>query len=435
VTRAPGSLALPAPEAARWIVATLEKRGFETWAVGGAVRDALLGVPSEDWDFATLARPGDVQATFRRTVPVGIDHGTVGVLDRHGHLHEVTTFRQDVKALGRRAVVRFSDTLAEDLARRDFTINAIAWHPGTQQLFDPFHGRQDLRLGVLRTVGVPAERFREDYLRILRGLRFAGRLRLDIEADTWGAMVAAAPHLDLLSVERLREELMKVLGAESGSVEGLQLYASSGALAAVFRELDALREPGTEHHSPWTRALRTVAALPPSAPLLRFAALGQEVVRTSGLESLVALMLRLKFSRADCERVVSWTEPPFDMLDIAADGAGRRRWLARVQGGARGRMRLMLAAARTGASRSAGVEPTLGAVRALRREVASAPPLSVQDLQINGRDLMRLGLVPGPRVGEVLRALLAEVLDDPACNLADVLSARALELIHEETPP
>ena len=127
-----------APGYVRWVTRTLEEAGYETWAVGGAIRNILLGLPAGDWDMATRAPPQVVQRVFSRTVPVGIDHGTVGVLTREGLLLEVTTFRKDVETSGRHAVVEFADTLQEDLARRDFTINAVAWHPLRLEFRDPF---------------------------------------------------------------------------------------------------------------------------------------------------------------------------------------------------------------------------------------------------------------------------------------------------------
>ncbi|MBW3572347.1 MAG: CCA tRNA nucleotidyltransferase, partial [Gemmatimonadetes bacterium] len=200
----------PPPEVPS-IARTLRDAGFDTWAVGGAVRDALAGGRPGDWDLTTAARPGDVRRLFRRTVPVGIAHGTVGVLGRDGHLYEVTTFRRDVETDGRHARVIFADTVDDDLQRRDFTINAVAWHPLTHELRDPHGGVPDLREGILRTVGDPAERFREDRLRVLRALRFAGRFGLRIDGATWGAAREAAPELVHLSAERVREELLKVL--------------------------------------------------------------------------------------------------------------------------------------------------------------------------------------------------------------------------------
>src|SRR6476659_3635361 len=178
----------PPPEVER-IARTLEKAGFETWCVGGAVRDALLGHPHLDWDLATAATPDQVQKLFRRTVPVGIDFGTVGVLDDAGVMHEVTTFRRDVQTDGRHPVVEFGASLDDDLARRDLTINAIAVSPISGEIRDPFDGRVDLERCVVRAVGVPDERMREDRLRALRAIRFAGRLGFEIEDETWKAIV------------------------------------------------------------------------------------------------------------------------------------------------------------------------------------------------------------------------------------------------------
>ncbi|MFN9903799.1 MAG: polynucleotide adenylyltransferase, partial [bacterium] len=143
--------------------------------MGGAVRDALLGLAHLDWDLATSATPAEVRRLFRRTVPVGIEFGTIGVLDHEGHLHEVTTFRHDVRTDGRHAVVEFGASLDEDLARRDFTINAIAYDPLTGRLHDPFDGRGDLARGLVTAVGAPDARMTEDRLRALRAFRFAAR--------------------------------------------------------------------------------------------------------------------------------------------------------------------------------------------------------------------------------------------------------------------
>ena len=226
------------PGAVRGLVERLEAAGFETWTVGGAVRDALRGRPAEreDWDLATRATPKQMRRIFRRTVPLGPRYGTLGIFGADGRLYEVTTFRHDVVTYGRRAEVAFAETLDEDLSRRDFTMNAMAWHPTRELLHDPHGGARDLEAGVLRAVGDPAARFREDYLRVLRGLRFAGSLGLDPEPGTWAGMTAAVPGLDHLSRERIREELVKVLAGPAPS-RTLRLYRRCGALERVFGEM------------------------------------------------------------------------------------------------------------------------------------------------------------------------------------------------------
>src|SRR3954451_14913764 len=169
------SAPLALPEAVLEIARTLEEAGHEAWCVGGALRDALLRNPHADYDFATSARPEEVQRLFRRTAAVGVKHGTVGVIDGQRVLHEVTTFRRDVATDGRHAVVEYGVSLEEDLSRRDFTINAIAYHPLRHEWRDPFEGLADLTGSMVRAVGDPSQRFREDYLRLLRAVRFAAR--------------------------------------------------------------------------------------------------------------------------------------------------------------------------------------------------------------------------------------------------------------------
>src|ERR1700737_775094 len=190
------------PEHVRKMAATLESAGFETWCVGGAVRDALLGHPHLDWDLATAAKPQDVQKLFRRTVPVGIEFGTLGVLDADGVMHEVTTFRKDVQTDGRHAVVEFGVSLDDDLARRDFTVNAIAYSPKTDEIRDPYEGRNDIKRKIIRAVGDPRERIREDRLRALPAIRFRGGLGFEIDPATWDAIVESAPEMTRLSAER-----------------------------------------------------------------------------------------------------------------------------------------------------------------------------------------------------------------------------------------
>ena len=202
-----------APSPVVEIAERLERAGHETWCVGGAVRDALLGHQHLDWDLATAATPDEVRAVFggRRTIPVGMQFGTVGVLDARGAMHEVTTFRRDVRTDGRHAEVEFGVSLDDDLARRDFTINALAYHPLRRVLYDPLGGRDDLARHVVRAVGDASARMREDRLRALRAIRFAGRLGFEIEPRTWAAIVESAPLLGRLSAERVKQEIEKTM--------------------------------------------------------------------------------------------------------------------------------------------------------------------------------------------------------------------------------
>ncbi len=440
---------LPVPAEVRWIVETLEDAGFETWAVGGAVRDGVRGVRSTDWDFATQARPRQVQRLFRRTVPLGLAHGTVGVIDRDGVMHEVTTFRKDVETDGRHAVVAFADRIEDDLARRDFTINALAWHPLRGELLDPFGGRSDLGAGILRTVGNPDHRFAEDYLRILRALRFAGRFGLTIEAETWRAMQQAAPKLTALSPERVREELLKVLGAPQAPSTALHAYRASGALGILYPELAALDEED------WQRTVAEVDRLPPERPWLRLAALlarigtapprpdDPDLDGVTGLVArddearrcvvrAVALLSRLRAPNARMAEITGWlaqgVHPPH-----LVDGAARRRWLARAgPEHLSGLADLWRVRHEVNPDQVPDPSPT---IRALMAERDAGVALAVGDLAVTGRDLIALGLRPGPRFGEILEALLGDVLDDPTLNDRAELLSRLRARVGEPPSP
>ncbi len=415
-----------APPAVRWITRTLEEGGFETWTVGGAVRDALLGLPSGDWDLATRATPARMQRLFRRTVPIGVEHGTVGILARDGTMYEVTTFRRDVETDGRHAVVSFADTIEEDLARRDFTINAVAWHATREVFRDPYEGRSDLETRRLRTVGAPADRFREDYLRILRALRFAGRFGLTIEEGTWEAIGPLLPGLPGLSAERIREELLKVLGQDRMPSTALDLYAESGALAVLYPELDAVRAGPA-----WKHVLAAVDRLPPSRPYLRLAAL----LRPLAQSEAAALLVRLRLSNVLTDEIAH-RAGAVPLPDADAPEVEVRRWLAR-HGPARLGPVARLELARARAHADLGGQPdrspkaVVAAWRRARAVRRSRPPLTVGDLVIGGTELKRLGLRPGPHFGRILDGLLGRVLEEPELNRPEALLAEARRLARE----
>lgn len=444
-------LELRPPAAVREIARRLEEAGFETWAVGGAVRDSVLGLEAGDWDLATRARPNEVRRLFRRTVPIGIEHGTVGVLWRDGVLYEVTTFRRDLETFGRHAVVEFADTVEEDLSRRDFTCNALAWHPLTKELRDPYLGLEDLRAGRLRTVGAPAERFAEDYLRVLRALRFAGHFGLAIDPPTWDALVAATPKLTGLSAERIREELWKILGKTPRASAALSLYAASGALAVLYPELDAtvgLEVPGADGLDAWTLALLAVDEIPTTRTLLRVAALlhaiGMPAARTRDLRGgwryvgheviggrkAGEVMRRLKASNADTDRVERLVRHQSDLFPPDSPGAGIRRWLRDIGPDlVRDLFRLRFALHRAHRGRRNEVpRDLLERWRAAHRVMLEHPVLDVKGLAIGGADLKALGVPPGPRFGEILRTLLERVIEQPELNT----QATLLELARRE---
>ncbi len=418
----------PPPEVLR-IARTLEKAGFETWCVGGAVRDALLGHQHLDWDLATAARPPEVRSLFARTVPVGIEFGTVGVLDNNGVMHEVTTYRRDVHTDGRHAVVEFGATLDEDLARRDYTINAIAFSPTQQKLHDPFKGMEDLENGIVRSVGEPSERMREDRLRSLRAIRFAARFDFEIEPGTWESIVASASHLTRLSAERVKQEIEKTMEQVRIPSRAFRLWRDSGALAALIpalagitdlqlAALDHLRIPGLPG-----RPQRKIARL-----VGFFAAADPRVIS--------ATLKSLRFSNAEVKWIVAvvtaWSELSAEMK-LALMQAGEppdvalRRWAA-IAGRTRLASVLRLADASWWAEREAGLpapskERVASAYRRAIR-IAYRDPIDIADLAIGGSDLERIG-IRGPAVGRTLRNLLQSVINDPSVNTHERLMALA----------
>jgi tRNA nucleotidyltransferase (CCA-adding enzyme) len=388
---------LEIPDEVLEIARTLEGAGHEVWCVGGALRDTLLGDPHSDYDFATSATPEQVRKLFRRTAAVGIKYGTVGVLDRHRVLHEVTTFRRDVSTDGRHAVVEYGVSLEEDLARRDFTINALAYHPLRLEWRDPFGGAADLDAGIVRAVGGAVERFREDYLRILRAIRFAARFGFEVEGATWAAARAESSGLARLSAERVRDEWFKGLQTARDPGELVRLWSEVGAAEVWIPEL----LPGSEG---------TGSARASERP--------RDPVRLTALYTRApdAVLRRLKASNAEIARAAAIAQGP------AAPAGGSevevRRWLATVGGAADDLAAMHLL--------REGAEPAWAAtVRAVRER---GDPVTRGELAIGGTELQSLGAT-GPLIGEILGLLLDRVLDDPSLNTRDALLAIARERI------
>ena len=429
-----------APKAVRAIAERLDSAGFETWCVGGAVRDALLGRPHLDWDLATAATPDQVRQLFRRTIPVGLDFGTVGVLDERGIMHEVTTFRRDVQTDGRHAVVEFGASLDDDLARRDFTINAIAVSPMTGEIRDPFGGRVDLEKKLVRAVGVPDERMREDRLRALRAIRFAGRFDFAIEGETWQAIVRSAPHLSRLSRERIKQEIEKTMEQVKCPSRAFALWRSSGALASLvpllasqedvaFASADHVPLPGASRRPERADARRSHRIL------ALFLGLDATDVR--------AALHDLRFSNADVRTMAKlaeqWTvlfESVSNALAAtdAPDDAAIRAWAA-TTGRTQLAAFLRLAQARWAAQRVAGVSaPAAARVGSVYRRaltIAYRDPIELADLAVDGEDLQREGIARGPALGKILRLLLQWVVEEPARNTRDQLLTRAVSLARE----
>jgi tRNA nucleotidyltransferase (CCA-adding enzyme) len=431
------------------IVDRLREHGHAAYLVGGSLRDVLLGRPAADWDLTSDARPERVLELFPGAVYENA-FGTVAVrVD--GDVHEVTTFRSDHEYADFRRPhrVEFGDAIETDLARRDFTVNAMAWgwaagEQGPARLVDPFDGQRDLAERRLRAVGDPDARFREDALRMIRAVRLAATLGFEIEPSTMGALEANAPLVRHLSGERIGAELARLLAAPTPSA-GLQLMEATGILGHVAPELARQRGipqnkiPGEDL---WDHTLRCVDAAPVDRPVVRLAALLHDIGKPAtmaeghfidhdvvGADQADALLRRLRFPRAVADRVVHLVRHHMFFLEPGAGDAAVRRFIIRVGRDALDELFLLREADDAGSGREPG-----DGIRELRArvtaELAAQRALHRRDLAVDGRDLMHeLGLAPGPRVGRVLDGLLERVIADPALNHRESLLELARAMV------
>ncbi len=423
---------MPLPQPVRTCLDTLENAGYSAWCVGGCVRDALLGLTPQDYDMCTSATPEEISRVFAHLPQVhnGEKHGTVGVILDHT-LYEITTFRTEGGYLDHRHPdwVRFVSDIKEDLARRDFTVNAMAYSP-SRGLCDPFGGREDLQNKVLRAVGDPEKRFSEDALRILRGARFAVRYGLFVEENTEKAMFSLAGLLDDLARERVFSELCKLLVLVSA--EDLLHFAP--LITQVIPELSPAVgfDQRNCHHAfdVYTHTCHVVAGVPGQLSL-RWAALlhdaGKPATFTlddngqghflghakAGAEVADAVLRRLKAPTALREQVVFLIDK--HMTPLEPDKKLLRRRISRY-GAENTRLLLALQRADFGSKGVRGETQPFDETESLLEEIlAENACFSIGDLAVNGHDLMALGL-QGPQIGKALRALLDAVLDERLPN-------------------
>lgn len=440
------------------IVDRLRKAGRYGWIVGGCVRDSLLGEVAHDWDVATEARPDELMRIFPRAIPTGLQHGTV-TLVMGGEHYEVTTLRGEAGySDGRHPdAVHFVEEIEADLARRDFTINAIAVDPHTGALVDPFGGRADLDAKVIRAVGSPLERFSEDGLRVLRAARFAATLEFDLDRETFDAITPTLDTFRKVSAERVREEWMKTMRARRPS-RAFEVMKDTGILGVTCPEL--LEGVGMEQNKwhefdVWRHGLACMDACAGDA-VLRVAALLHDVGKPRtrefndkkqdytfyqheivGAKMADEICARLKFSTDDRQRIVALVRHHMIFYDDGWSDAAVRRWIRRV-----GKERVAdLYVLNEADIRAKGesvdpvfLEPLAALEAHVEKVLAEGAALSTRDLEINGRVLMKeLGLAPGPIIGRILDALLEEVLTDPAMNRSDVLLDKARALAAESS--
>lgn len=434
------------PANARRIIHTLQENGFEAYIVGGCVRDAILGKEPDDWDITTSAKPEQVKTLFRRTVDTGIEHGTVTVMfGKEGY--EVTTYRVDGKYEDHRrpAAVTFTASLLEDMKRRDFTINAMAYNEESG-LVDHFDGIGDLQHHIIRCAGEPEERFDEDALRILRAVRFAAQLDFEIDEHTQEAIKNQAVFLRDISAERIRVELTKLLLSEHPS-RLITAYAL-GVTAVVLPEFDEMmKTPQNNIHHMYNvgeHTLRVVEGVP-ATQTLRWAALlhdiAKPVTKTSdekgdhfyghnevGAEMARSVLSRLRFDNATIskvKRLVFWHDYGMGQMPSLKSF---RKSLSKM-GADLFDEYVYLKRADTLAQSPYQRQQKLDNLSKLQeyycRIMEEEQCLSLKDLAVTGKDLMEIGMKPGKELGIMLNYLLECVLENPENNTKEILLALA----------
>lgn len=432
---------IDAPISVMKIIETLEQAGFQAYAVGGCVRDSLLGRNPSDWDITTSARPEQVKALFSHTIDTGIRHGTVTVMLEHVG-YEVTTYRIDGEYEDSRhpKEVIFTPLLTEDLKRRDFTINAMAWNPRAG-IIDEFGGMEDLDEGIIRCVGSPEERFSEDALRMMRAVRFSAQLGYEIEPATKDAIRKLAPNLTHVSAERIQVELVKLV--ESMHPDYLRVAYETGITRVVLPEFDLCME--TEQHNPHhcytvgEHMLHSMLAVS-SNRYLRLAMLLHDIAKPekkktdeqgidhfhghqeASEEMAKVILRRLKFDN-ETIRIVSRLIG-FHDYRFPAERRSVRRAVWKV-GEDLFPMLLQVKEADTMAQslyeRAEKLE-WIAKVEKLYREILKDREcLSLKDLAVTGRDLIRAGCAPGPELGRILNEMLQDVLEHPEHNNKEYL--------------
>lgn len=432
---------LKIPEKAEIILHTLEEAGYEAYVVGGCVRDSILGRSPDDWDITTSAKPEEVKALFRRTVDTGLIHGTVTVmLDKEGF--EVTTYRVDGEYEDGRhpKEVSFTASLEEDLKRRDFTMNAMAYNP-KRGLVDLFGGVQDMENRIVRCVGNPVERFTEDALRILRAVRFSAQLGFSIEGETLKAISALAPNLKYVSAERIQVELLKLL--VSPHPDYLRTAYEAGITKEILPEFDRCMETeqNTPHHC-YTVGEHTLQSLLNirADKVLRLTMLlhdfGKPFVKRTdengrdhfkihgpeGEKMAVSILRRLKMDNDTIRKVrslIKWHDfrPKGDAVSVrkAISMIGEELFPLYLE------VQRADILAQSLYKREEKLK-RLSSVKALYKEIMDRGEcISLKTMDLTGRDLIDAGYAPGKELGEILERLLAHVLENPEDNKKEIL--------------
>ena len=436
---------------ARAVVQRLQNAGFLAFYAGGCVRDALLGLAPKDFDIATSAQPREVQALFARTVAVGAHFGVIGVMEG-AYSFDVATFRSDDAYVdGRHPTGVTFSTPQLDAQRRDFTINGMFFDPIRGEVIDYVHGREDLKSGILRAIGAPAQRLREDRLRLLRAVRFAATFGLEVEPATWQAIRENAAEIHVVSAERIREELVRIFTSPT-RVRGFDLLDASGLMAQILPEIEALKgcEQPPQFHPEgdvYVHTRRMLELLPPQTnrPLV-FSVLFHDIgkpatyslnpaegrIRFSGHDKVgaqmtIAVMERLRFSREEIDATAEAVANHMIFKDVQTMRVSRlKRFMARPS------FTDELELHRVDCTSSHGMLDNYEFLLQKREEFANEP--LIPPPLVNGRDVLALGWKPGQKIGYILEAAQTRQLEGTLTSREEALAWIKTEFPAERAP-
>ncbi|MEW5693157.1 MAG: CCA tRNA nucleotidyltransferase [Candidatus Hydrogenedentota bacterium] len=431
------------PDEVKILINKFNEKGFKSYLVGGCVRDYLMGIKVNDYDLATDATPDETSKVFSHTHPVGVDFGTVLVIIQ-GKGFEVTSFRKDIETDGRHAKVEFSRNLIDDLNRRDFTINAIAYDPLKDEYIDPFKGREDIKNKILQSVGDSRKRFKEDYLRILRGIRFAARFKLQIEQSVKEAISETKNGINILSDERIREEILKSLEQIDKPSDYFNLMDELSVLAVILPELTELKgvEQNYYHlYDCFTHTMVSIDRIKKKYPLLRLTVLLHDIAKPEcktfknekkdftftghdrqGANIAKKIMTRLKFSKDEIKYVTTLIKNHLYILNENATKPAIRRYINRIgKEYLKDMFRFHFADVYSHRFAEQRRKEVLNFYRRIKEVLKEENVFSIKDLAINGYDLKDMGLEPSPLFSKILKHCLEIVLDNPDKNKKEIL--------------
>lgn len=442
------------PQEVLTLMKKIKAKGYEIYVVGGCVRDRLLGSSPKDWDLCTDAQPEEIMEVFEdfSVIPTGIRHGTVTVIGHHQH-YEITTYRKERKYTdGRHPMqVDFVRDLREDLLRRDFTVNAMAYNE-TEGLKDYFGGQDDLQKRVIRTVGEAEKRFSEDYLRMLRAVRFATVLDFEIESDTMEAIVKYAPRIMDISKERIREELCKIMESQN-AVSGIRTLEASGLLSQILPELQAckgcLQKHPSHDNDVYGHILEVLGYLSEAPSKVKWAALLHDIGKADvklmdedgiahcygheeeRLQKSRAILQRLKFSNRAIEEITLLVKNHGYLPKLEKKAV--KRFLQKIgEHNVKELMILQRADQQTHVGRCKDENYWTDLQTIIDQIVADREAITMSDLKLTGKDLIAMGCPQGARIGELKAKLLQHVLEHPQDNKKEKLIELAREWMKDE---